>query len=279
VIPLNLGAILAVHSYKGGTGKTMISMNLAAILAKQGKNVCLIDLDLRAPSLSTSFAADGKYWINDFLSGKCEATDMLKDFSNEKSTDGRLLVGLANPSMDAIREIVTNDKRREMEALRRLLSLKEFLLNNLATDYVLIDTSPGLSYASINAVTASDLVLVVSTWDASDIMGTQNMIGELYDLLEKRAIVIMNKIPEQLIVDEKKKGELGNRFKNAFKIPVLDFLPCHCDVLRQERATIIALDRPDHPFSKSLAEIAEKLERVWHMRRKLLSYRKPRRKH
>jgi len=108
---LNPGAVLAVHSYKGGTGKTLISMNLAAILAKQGKNVCLIDLDLRAPSLDATFAADGKYWVNDFLSGKCEPMDMLKDFSKEKATNGRLLVGLANPSMEAIREIVTKDKK------------------------------------------------------------------------------------------------------------------------------------------------------------------------
>jgi len=259
---LNPGAVLAVHSYKGGTGKTMISTNLAAILARQGKNVCLIDLDLRAPSLDATFAANGKHWINDFLSGTCEPMEVLKDFSKEKNTNGRLLVALANPSMDAIREIVTKDKRWEMGALRQLLSLKEFLTNNLAMDYVIMDTSPGLSYGSINAVAASDLVLVVSTWDASDITGTQGMIGELYDLLERRAIVIMNKIPEQLIAAEEMKERLADQFKRAFKLPVMDLLPCYCDILRQERATIMALDKPDHPFSKSLVEIVGKVEKA-----------------
>jgi len=259
---LNPGTVLAVHSYKGGTGKTMISTNLAAILARQGKNVCLIDLDLRAPSLDATFAANGKYWINDFLSGMCEPMDVLKDFSKEKNTNGRLLVALANPSMGAIREIVTKDKRWEMGALRHLLSLKEFLTNNLAMDYVVMDTSPGLSYGSINAVAASDLVLVVSTWDASDITGTQGMIGELYELLERRAIVIMNKIPEQLIAAEEMKERLADQFKRAFKLPVMDLLPCYCDILRQERATIMALDKPDHPFSKSLVEIVGKVERA-----------------
>lgn len=254
------GTVLAVHSYKGGTGKTMISMNLSAILARQGRNVCLIDLDLRAPSLDATFAADGKYWINDFLSGKCEPMNMLKDFSKEKGTDGKLLVALANPSMEAIREIVTKDKRWEMGALRRLLSLKEFLINNLAVDYVIIDTSPGLSYGSINAVAASDFVLVVSTWDASDVTGTQGMIGELYTLLEKRAIVVMNKIPEQLIIGEEMRGRLADQFKRAFKLPVSYLLPCYCDVLRQERATIMALDKPDHPFSKGLAEVTREVE-------------------
>ena len=260
---MNPGAVLAVHSYKGGTGKTLVSMNLAAILASQGKDVCLIDLDLRAPSLDATFPADGKYWVNDFLSGTCEPMDLLKDFSKEKNTSGRLLVALANPSMEAIRDIVTKDKRWEMGALRRLLSLKEFLTKNQAMDYVILDTSPGLSYGSINAVATADLVLVVSTWDASDITGTQGMIGELYDLLEKRAIVVMNKIPEQLIIGEEMKKRLADQFKRAFKLPVMELLPCYCDVLRQERATIMAFDKPDHPFSKSLVEIAGEVEKAW----------------
>lgn len=259
---MNKGIVLAVHSYKGGTGKTLFSTSLAAILASQGKNVCLIDLDLRAPSLDATFAANGKCWINDFLSGTCEPMDLIKDFSKERNTPGKFLVALANPSMEAIRDIVTKEKRWEMGALRRLLSLKEFLVNNLAVDYIIIDTSPGLSYGSINAVAASDLVLVASTWDASDITGTQGMIGELYELLEKRAIVIVNKIPEQLIMNEELKRRLTDQFKKAFKLPIMDLLPCYCDILRQERATIMVLEKPDHPFSKILVGVTGEVEKL-----------------
>jgi MinD-like ATPase involved in chromosome partitioning or flagellar assembly len=46
-----MGKIIAVHSYKGGTGKTLLSTNLAATFARLGKKVCLFDLDFRAPSL------------------------------------------------------------------------------------------------------------------------------------------------------------------------------------------------------------------------------------
>ncbi|MCX6644506.1 MAG: P-loop NTPase, partial [Candidatus Bathyarchaeota archaeon] len=46
-----MSKIIAVHSYKGGTGKTLLSVNLAATLAKNGKKVCIFDLDFRAPSL------------------------------------------------------------------------------------------------------------------------------------------------------------------------------------------------------------------------------------
>jgi MinD-like ATPase involved in chromosome partitioning or flagellar assembly len=259
---LNPGVVLAVHSYKGGTGKTLFATSLAAILASQGKNVCLVDLDLRAPSLDATFAANGKCWMNDYLSGTCEPMDVIKDFSKERNTPGKFLVALANPSMEAIREIVTKEKRWEMGALRRLLSFKEFLVNNLAVDYMIIDTSPGLSYGSINAVAASDMVLVASTWDASDITGTQGMIGELYELLDKKAVVIVNKIPEQLIMNEELKKRLTDQFKKAFKLPIMDLLPCYCDVLRQERATIMVLDKPDHKFSKILVGVAGEVEKM-----------------
>ena len=259
---MNPGVAIAVHSYKGGTGKSLISTNLASIFASQGKNVCLVDLDLRAPSLDATFAADGKHWVNDFLDDKCEPMELLKDFSNEKGTKGRLLVALANPAMEAIRETITKDRKWEMRALRRLLSLKELLLENLAVDYVILDTSPGLLYASINAIAAADLALVVATWDASDVSGTQGMVGELYDLLERRAIVLMNKIPEQLITNEEMRKRLTNQFKSAFKLPVIDIIPCYCDVLRQERSTIMALEKPEHPFSRGLVEVAQRIEKT-----------------
>ena len=44
---------IAFHSYKGGTGKTTLAGNFAAVLAKLGFRVCLLDLDVYAPSLQS----------------------------------------------------------------------------------------------------------------------------------------------------------------------------------------------------------------------------------
>ena len=66
---------IAVHSYKGGTGKTTIAANFAALLSKKGYRVFLIDLDVYAPSLHTYFEMEPMKWLNDFLNGTAEITD------------------------------------------------------------------------------------------------------------------------------------------------------------------------------------------------------------
>ncbi|HEY7778319.1 MAG TPA: P-loop NTPase, partial [Nitrososphaeraceae archaeon] len=58
---------IAFHSYKGGTGKTTIACNLAAMLSLKGYNVSLLDLDVYAPSLHAYFGHNPDKWINDLL--------------------------------------------------------------------------------------------------------------------------------------------------------------------------------------------------------------------
>ena len=65
--------IIAVHSYKGGTGKTSMSVNLAATFVKMGKKVCIFDLDFRAPSLFAILKTqDVENWFNDYLNNTCD---------------------------------------------------------------------------------------------------------------------------------------------------------------------------------------------------------------
>jgi len=178
--------IITFHSYKGGTGKTLLSVNLAMIFADKGKKVCLMDLDLRAPSLSSTFKNNRKLWVNDYLNKMCKIENILTECTPNYIKEGQLFVGLADPSTAAIREMSAKDRKWGLEALGRLLSLKNSLLNDLDFDYVIFDSSPGLQYSSINAIVVADMVLVVTSIDKSDVEGTQRMIHDLYELYEKR---------------------------------------------------------------------------------------------
>jgi MinD-like ATPase involved in chromosome partitioning or flagellar assembly len=254
-----LGKIVAVHSYKGGTGKTLLSINLAATLAKHGKKVCLFDLDFRAPSLATLLKVEKvEHWLNDYLNGNCEIEKILIDLSDRIQNSGKLFVGLANPATEAIRDMSAKDRKWEMRALGRLLALRNALLNDGGFDYLILDTSPGLQYSSINAIVSADLVLVATTFDRSDVDGTRRMLRELYDLFEKKTEVILNKVLDTRSLT--RKDEVQTRLKDVYQVPLLGLIPCFCDILRAEGGIIFAQEKPEHPFAKILDEMANKID-------------------
>ncbi|MGQ9460661.1 MAG: MinD/ParA family ATP-binding protein [Candidatus Bathyarchaeaceae archaeon] len=257
-----MGKIIALHSYKGGTGKTLLSVNLAATYVKKGKNVCLLDLDFRAPSLQAIFKTNNaEYWLNDYLNGICEIDKVLIDATEKHGRSGKFFVGLANPTTEAIREMSAKDRKWEMRALGRLLSLKTSLLNDMHIDSVIFDTSPGLQYSSINAIVSADIVLVVTSLDTSDIQGTQRMTRELYDLFEKKTGILMNKVPVEILTSRKEKEKFYKHFNSIHKLPILAAIPCFCDVLRAGGTYIFTEEKPEHPFTKTLDKLATKIEK------------------
>jgi MinD-like ATPase involved in chromosome partitioning or flagellar assembly len=256
-----MGKIIAVHSYKGGTGKTLLSVNLAATFAKRGKKVCLLDLDFRAPSLAMILKTEkAECWLNDYLNSVCEIDKVLIDLSGRMQNSGKFFVGLANPSTEAIRDMSAKDRKWEMRALGRLLALRDSLLNNKGFDYLIFDTSPGLQYSSINAIVSADLVLVATTFDRSDVDGTKRMLRELYDLFEKKTEVILNKVLHDFS-SKAGKEEMQTVMKDVYQVPLLGIIPCFCDVLKGEGDIIFAQERPEHPFTKILDEIANRIDK------------------
>lgn len=252
--------IIAIHSYKGGTGKTSLSVNLAASLAKRGRKVAILDLDFRAPSLFSILKMENSnVWINDYLNGASTINNILQETNGKTRNKGKLFAGLANPSTEAIRDMSAKDRKWEMRALGRLLSLRNSLLKEQNFDYILFDTSPGLQYSSINAIVAADLVVVATTSDRSDVNGTSRMLRELYNLFEKKTGLVINKVLDAKL--NSKKEELHKRVKDVYQVPLLGLVPCFCEVLKSQGNLIFVQDRPNHQFTKIMDEIATRIEK------------------
>jgi len=254
---------ISIHSSRGGTGKSVIATNLAVILANRGSKVALLDLDFRAPSLAMAFSEaikiPVKCWLNDFLNSKCTAEQIFTDVSGKYNLKGKLLIGLANPAMDAMRDVMEKSRSWEVTAVKKLFSLIS-TINDMHVDYCISDTSPGMQYSSINAIVSSDISLIVTTLDSLDLKGTEDMLTELYDALDKKVEVLVNKSsPETRIKSNKKNGKLADKLEKILKHPIIGVIPCYCDVLQTERTTILALEKPNHPFIQDLVKIAEKL--------------------
>jgi len=249
---------LAVHSYKGGTGKTSISANLAAIYAKKGFNVCLFDYDFRAPSLHVLFNVKAEHWLNNFLDGVCGIEDTMIDLTDRYSTSGRFYIALADPSTKAIRHMMLKDREWEMKSLHKLLAAKTTLHEKLKIDYVIFDTSPGIHYSSVNALVSSDLVIIVMKMDEYDIQGTQELIRGIYDVLGRKTCLLVNQM-----VGEEDYGEVvTGRFRKMFQLHQLGTIQFYKEALLTGGREIYAVERPGHPFTESLQKISEEIERV-----------------
>ncbi len=247
-----MSKIVAVHSSRGGVGKTLIAVNLAAAYAKRGRSVFLVDLDFRAPSLLTIFGAERPdFWVNDFLNKRCGLEDMMTDVASKYGIQGKFLVGFADPSLDSIRDMASKDRRWEMEALRSLLAMRK-----LQVDYVIFDTSPGVLYSSVNAVACSDSIIVVTTPDALGISSTRKMVEELYRAFGKKTSIFINKIMPENQWEEPISDKLSTLELPA---PVLATAPCYCDMLSASRREIYSIEKPEHAFSKKIYEIVEKM--------------------
>jgi len=208
---------IMVHSYRGGTGKTLLALNLAAAYAKNQK-VCLLDYDFSAPGLYgllKETASD--FYVNDFLNGDCDIDEVISEVYPN------LYIGNANPDAEAIRDIVGKSRSWQTEALQQTISLKE-TITRLGFKTLIFDTPPGLAYSAINAVIASDIVALVMRLESIDILGTKETMKGVYDLLEKPSFIVVNMVlPPQ-------KAALSPTLEKIFGDQKIAYIPCLCDV-------------------------------------------------
>jgi septum site-determining protein MinD len=253
---------LAFHSYKGGTGKTSLVVNLGALYAKQGANVCLLDYDFRAPSLNVLFKAKPEHWLNDYLEGDCEILDTLIDQSERFHLPGKLWVGFSNPSLDALKEIMSKDRKWEVKALSRTLAGKKEVIAEKKVDYVIFDTSPGAQYSSINALAGADVVALVMKADEFDLEGTKELSKGVYDALGRKSGIVLNKIPLEQIAAGGGADRFGKQIASEVGLPLIGMIPCMCELMAAGGKMIYTLEKPDHTFARSVAQVAESLKKM-----------------
>jgi chromosome partitioning protein len=259
---------LAFHSYKGGTGKTTLVANIAANYAMRGMNVCLFDFDLYAPSLTTYFRKTPELYLNDFLAGEAEMSDILVDVSSELGLKGKVLLGLSSAKKEDVHEIeIHHDMKWQFKALRRFLAAKKELFQDFEMDYIILDTSPGIRYWSVNAIAAADLLFLIMKGHEMDIVGTKKMIEDTYDSLTKfgsRKFIILNKIPgaSPLPKYQGEYNEWEKDIQQELGTQVLGSIPCFCDVQFNKHEFLSIITMADHPFSKYVITVANKINSI-----------------
>src|ERR671938_1551777 len=86
-----MSTIISVHSFRGGTGKSNTTANLAALLAAGGRRVGVIDADIQSPGIHVLFGIAGEEvgpTLNDFLWGSSEIRDVAVDVTDGPGDSG-----------------------------------------------------------------------------------------------------------------------------------------------------------------------------------------------
>ena len=146
-----MSTIISLANQKGGVGKTTTSINLAAALAAEGKRVLLVDAD---PQANTSSGLgieikDLKHTIYECL---IEDIDPLTAVIHTDTPNLDVIPSHINLVGAEIEMLDKNNRENLMKQI--LLPLKNYY------DYILIDCSPSLGLITINALTASDSVII-----------------------------------------------------------------------------------------------------------------------
>jgi len=266
---------IILHSYKGGTGKTTIALNIAISFAKKGFKTLAIDADLNAPTFESIFTGlKPKHKFNDLfeLPQKEITSDTNKDSETNLLTPQDLPVkSLVHENLDLIFAnskpqfgvgLLSMDKNFHAEALKKLYRAKsEF--EKMGYDYIIMDTSPSLNLASINSIIIADASLVVLRPNKYGIAGTTFLLKELYSMLgtvKRKDYIIFN----QIVVGTPKKlvNQWQKHFKKRLDVETIGTIHCNCSIaLNMLFGNLIVEDDPQSEFLKVIDEITSRLQR------------------
>lgn len=145
------GRIIAIANQKGGVGKTTTAVNLGACMATLGKRVLLIDIDPQGNTTSGLGVnkADVRYCIYDIIINDVPIEEAILPTSVDNLAVLPATIQLAGAEIELVPTI-----SREVRLRRALQALRP------QYDYIVIDCPPSLGLLTVNALTASDSVLI-----------------------------------------------------------------------------------------------------------------------
>lgn len=191
--------VTTIHSFKGGTGKSLIAVVLGYYLSRQGKKVLLIDGDYYAPCFDTFFPNKKSLQpFTDFLASKANIEDVVSESQYEN-----LYVSYA-PTPSFSQEILQADAKTHGRYLKKMIEGFRSARVIHGFDDIVIDNSSGISLAAINFLSASDKSVLVIRPVRYGVETTYQLISQIYRKLKyttsgeiRKDFLVWNQVPIQ----------------------------------------------------------------------------------
>ena len=245
-----MGKLVVVHSFRGGTGKSNITANLAALLASQGNRVGIVDTDIQSPGIHALFslAPDHfKFALNDYLWKRCrieeaayDVSDILRRYQPEAS--GHIYLIPASMRTGEITRIL-----QEGYDVGLLNNGFQQFMETLELDYLLIDTHPGVNEETLLSAAISDVLVIILRPDRQDYQGTAIMVELARQLEVPKMLLLINKA-----VNQKDFAALQQRVESIYSVGVAGVIPLSEEVAVLGSTDLFCLLHPGHPMTLAL---------------------------
>ena len=255
VVPLKpLGKVVAVTSGKGGVGKTFVSANLAASLAKRGQKILVLDADLGLANLDVVLNLYPKITLHDVFTGKAKLEEAIV------RAPGGFSVLLAGSGMVEYSRLTPNVREDFLRIISSLLPLY---------DIVLLDTGAGISDVVLFAVSLASEVIVVATPEPTSLTDAYATIKVLVGEQQRRVIrMVINQtnrmgdgraITTQLqqVLDRFVVSKPGEKVRLVHMGDIPSDLSVRQAIMKRQ---LLIQSMPGCPAALALAQLAAKLQ-------------------
>lgn len=245
---------ISIHSFRGGTGKSNVTANLAVLLADLGLRVGVVDTDIQSPGIHVLFGLDEAqmdHSLNDYLWGRCPIADAAYDVTPAGMGSGEGKVYLIPSSIRAgeIARVL-----REGYDIALLNAGFRQLTDALDLDLLLIDTHPGLNEETLLSIAISDTLIIILRPDQQDFQGTDVTVAVARRLEVPRMMLGVNKVPKSLDAEN-----LKAQVEQTYGCDVGALLPHSEKLMLLASSGIFALEEPTHPITQTLRGLAATL--------------------
>jgi len=235
-----LARVVTIFSTKGGVGKTVIATNLAVGLAKSGKNVVLLDLDLQFGDVGIMLGLEPEHTVYEAV-------------QNYERLDAAMIQGLLVPHSSGLRALLAPTHPEDAEAVTATRVTGLIGLLRQVADYIVIDTSPAFNDVTLAALDETDIAYVVTMMDIASIKNTRISIQKLQQLGYRRGVLrlVLNRADSKVFLSI-------NDVEEAVGAKVISRIPSDLVVPRSvNRGVPVLLDAPRSKVAKSLLELTE----------------------